>query len=462
MAATLDFLGGVGTVTGSRFLVGTASSRLLVDCGLFQGLRDLRRRNWEPFPVDPAGIDSVVLSHAHLDHCGYLPAFCRDGFTGPVFATSGTADLAAVVLRDSAHLLDEDARHAKDHGYSKHRPPRPLYTDADVDTALRLVTQTAFDMDTAVTHDIRARFAPAGHILGSSTVLVRLPDVGRTVLFSGDLGRPAHPLLVPPGPPAAADVVVVESTYGDRRHAPDDGGALLAQAINRAVRRGGSVVIPAFAVDRTEVILLALRRLRADGAIPDLPIYVDSPMALTALRIYRDAIRSHSPEVRGDLPAGDDLFDPGNLHEATTVAQSAALNAPRWPCIIVSASGMVSGGRVLHHLAGLLPDENNTVVLAGYQAVGTRGRDLLDGATAIKIHGRYVPVRAEIVDVPAFSVHADAGEVVAWLGTMPARPDVCYVVHGEPVAAQALRSRIQQELGWTVVVPRLGERVRLD
>jgi metallo-beta-lactamase family protein len=461
VAATLDFLGGAGTVTGSRFLVGTGTGRVLVDCGLFQGLRELRRRNWQQFPVDPAGIEAVVLSHAHLDHSGYLPALARDGFAGVVHATPGTVALAGVVLHDSAHLLAEDTVHAREHGYSRHRDPQPLYTDRDVDEVERRFRSHAFGERVDVAEGVAATLRAAGHILGSSTVQLLL-DGARSVLFSGDLGRPAHPVLRPPEPPAAADVVVVESTYGNRVHAAEDGDELLAAVVNRTIRRGGSVVIPAFAVDRTEVILMALRRLRASERIPDLPVYVDSPMALAALRIYRDAIRDGFPELRPDLCGAADPFDPGNLHETRTVEESKSLNSPRWPCIIISASGMVSGGRVLHHLEGLLPDEVNTVVLAGYQALGTRGRDLLDGANTLKIHGRYVPVRAEVVEVPTFSVHADATEVVAWLARAPRPPDVCYVVHGEPDAAAALRRRIAAELGWTTVVPRLGERVRLD
>ena len=462
MAATLDFLGGARTVTGSRFLVDADGSRVLVDCGLFQGLRELRRRNWETFPVEPGSLDTVLVSHAHLDHSGYLPALTREGFAGPIYATAGTAALAAIVLRDSAHLLQEDAEHASTHGYSKHRDPRPLYTDGDVDKTLALVRTLAFDADVVVADGVVARLRPAGHILGSATVRLHLAQSGRTLLFSGDLGRPAHPLLAPPAAPEHADVVVIESTYGNRRHADDDGDHLLGEVVARTVRRGGSVVIPAFAVDRTEVILMALARLRESGAIPEVPIYVDSPMALAALRVYRHAIRERSAEIRADLPADHDLFDPGNLHEVRTVSESTGLNEPRWPCVIVSASGMVSGGRVLHHLVGMLPDAANTVVLAGYQAEGTRGRDLLEGAPTVKIHGRYVPVRAEIVDVPTFSVHADAGELVAWLGAMPTAPEVSYIVHGEPDAAFALQSRLRHELGWNAVVPRLGERVRLD
>lgn len=462
MATTLDFLGGVRTVTGSRFVISESGRHVMVDCGLFQGLRELRERNWEPLAVDPADIDAAVVTHAHLDHSGYLPVLARDGFTGPVYATAGTSDLAAIVLRDSAHLLMEDTEHARARGYSRHRDPRPLYDDGDVDAALRLFRRVPFgasvelgDVATAVLH-------PAGHILGSSTASLRLRSSGRTVLFSGDLGRPSHPLLRPPEPPGAADVVVVESTYGNRRHEHTDGSRLFADVVNRTIRRGGSVVVPAFAVDRTEVILIALRQLREAGAIPDVPIYVDSPMALASLATYRAALRTGSSELRADLAATPDPFDAGNVHEVRTAEASKELNDPRYPCIIISASGMVSGGRILHHLNGLLPRAENTVVLAGYQAIGTRGRQLQDGATTVKIHGRYVPVRAEIADVPVFSVHADAAEIVAWLAHAPRPPQVCYVVHGEPDAAEALRERIHRELGWNAVVPELGERVRLD
>ena len=461
MAATLDFLGAAGTVTGSRFLVTTPRARVLVDCGLFQGLRELRRQNWAPFPADAASIVGVVLSHAHLDHTGYVPALVRQGFAGPVFATPGTTALAAVVLRDSAHLLAEDTEHAKKHGYSKHAEPKPLYTEADVEAALRLFREVDYDTRIAVTSGIETILRPAGHILGSATVTMTVGDGSRTIVFSGDLGRPRHPLLRPPAPPSSADVMVVESTYGNREHSDDDGAARLAAAVTSTVKRGGSVVIPAFAVDRTEVILMTLRSLRDRGDIPDVPIYVDSPMALAALRIYREAIDARAPEVRAEA-VRPDAFDAGNLQELRTVEESKQLNDPTFPCIIVSASGMVSGGRVLHHLAGLLPHPENTVVLAGYQAIGTRGRDLAEGARAVKIHGRYVPVHAQIVDIPMFSVHADASEVLDWLAQMPRRPDVCYVVHGEPDASLALQRRIQDELGWTAVVPRLGERVRLD
>ncbi|HVX69408.1 MAG TPA: MBL fold metallo-hydrolase [Mycobacteriales bacterium] len=457
--ASLDFLGAADSVTGSRFLIASGSGKLLVDCGLFQGLRELRQRNWDRFPAAPDTIDAVAISHAHLDHTGYLPALVRDGFTGPILATCYTARLAEVVLQDSAHLLMEDTAYATTHGYSKHAPPRPLYTDEDATAAVRQFRAIDYEEQVKVTDTAAVTLRPAGHILGSATVHVTLPE--SSILFSGDLGRPLHPLLRPPAPPPESDIIVVESTYGNRKHAAVEASDIFTDAINRTARRGGSIVIPAFAVDRTEVILSTLKRLRKDGAIPDVPIFVDSPMALDALAIYRDAIRQHAPDLREDVELDDDPFDRQNITELRSREQSKSLNDPHWPCIIVSASGMVSGGRVLHHLAGLLPRPENTVLLVGYQAVGTRGRQLLDGARSIKIHGEYVAVRAEIVDVPMFSVHADADEILSWLGQAPHAPQTCYVVHGEPAAAGELQHRICDELGWTAVVPRYGERVRI-
>ena len=460
---TLTFLGAAGTVTGSKFLLeldgGAAPTRVLVDAGLFQGLRELRRRNWEPFPVPPSSLDAVVLTHAHLDHCGYLPALARDGFTGPVWATDGTADLAELVLRDSAKLQEEDAAYAAAKGFSKHAAPKPLYDSSDVERLLPLIRQVPFDTEVEVAAGVRATWRPAGHILGSSTVQVVVD--GRRVLFSGDLGRPSHPLLRPPAPPPSSEVVVVESTYGDRGHEPN-GEVILTEAVRRTVERGGTVLIPAFAVDRTEVVLMALRRLIAAGVVPRVPVFVDSPMALSALAIYQAALESHSAELRDDLGDPATVFDPGDLRRARTAQESMDLNSPRVPCIVVSASGMATGGRVVHHLKSMLPDRRNTVLLVGYQAVGTRGRDLAEGATELKMHGKYVPVRADVVTVPGFSVHADADELMAWLRDIPEPPDIAYVVHGEADASAVMVRRIHDELGWLAVAPRDGERVRIS
>ncbi len=458
----LTFLGAAGTVTGSRFLVDTGSSRVLVDAGLYQGLKELRRRNWDELGVPPGSVDAVVLTHAHLDHSGYLPRLVRDGFTGPVLCTEDTRKLAAIVLRDSAHLQEEDARYANERGYSKHRPALPLYDDGDVVRTLPLISPVAFGERCQAAPDVHVTLSPAGHILGSATVL--LEAAGSRVLFSGDLGRGNHPLLRAAPSPPGVDVVVVESTYGDREH-PDADPDVLAAAVRRTAKRGGTVLVPAFAVDRTELVLLELDRLTRAGQVPRLPVYVDSPMALAALEVYRAALRSHSAQLRPEAAGALDRLGDGDgldLRAVREVADSVALNEPDYPCIVISASGMATGGRVVHHLAHQLPDPRNCVVLTGYQAVGTRGRQLLEGATQLKMHGRYVPVRAEVVEVQDFSVHADADETIGWLRRSPARPRVAYVVHGEPEAAYALARRIGSDLGWDAVVPRQGERVRLD
>ena len=458
----LSFLGATGTVTGSRFLIDAPRARVLVDAGMFQGQRELRERNWNPFPVDPATIDAAVLTHAHIDHVGYLPVLVRDGFGGVAHATSGTVDLAGIVLPDSGHLQEEEANYRNRKGFSKHQPALPLYTEADAISALDSLRSEAFDREVEVAPGVHVTFRRAGHILGSATLRVRLEDADdRVVAFSGDLGRPAHPLLVPPDPLGDVDVVVMESTYGDREH--DDTGALdrFAEVIRKTAGRGGTVLIPAFAVDRTEVVLFHLAQLVASGQIPRLPIYVDSPMALSALAVYRKAIAAADPEIEPSVVAAHDVFDAGNVTEIRAVEDSIALADVHVPSIIVSASGMASGGRVVHHLERLLPDHRNSVLLVGFQAPGTRGRLLADGIDRVKILGRYLHVRAEVVDLGAFSVHAGRDELVAWLHTASAEPDVTYLVHGEPDASLGLADRIARS-GWDAVIPRLGERVRLD
>jgi metallo-beta-lactamase family protein len=463
-AVVMTFLGGVGTVTGSKTLVEHGDDRILVDCGLFQGLRELRRRNWQPLPVDPATIGAVVLSHAHLDHCGYLPALVRPGFAGPILCTPGTAELAAIVLRDSARLMVEEARYAAEGGWSRHAEPAPLYDEADAEKAIALLSPVpdgvAGQTRAQATPGIAVRLPSAGHILGSASPVLEVGGV--TLAFSGDLGRGVHPLLHPAGPPPAAGALVVESTYGDRRHpAPDDD--VLVGAVLRTVGRGGSVVIPAFAVDRTEAVLMALARLMRAGRIPQVPVFVDSPMALAALRVYREALSAADPQLRPEVveqaALGQDPFDPGDLRVARTAEESIRLNEPAMPCIIVSSSGMATGGRVVHHLEHLLPDRRTTVLLVGYQAAGTRGRQLADGVREVKIHGRYVPVRAEVLTLDEFSVHADADDLLGWLRSAPAEPGVCFVNHGEESGSAALAERIRRELDWCVVVPRPGERV---
>jgi len=459
----LQFLGAAGTVTGSRFLVETPRARVLVDCGLFQGEKALRLRNWEPFPVPPASLDAVVLTHAHVDHSGYLPALGRDGFRGAVFATRRTLDLCRIVLPDSGRLQEEDAAYANRKGFSKHAPALSLFTEHDAEVILERFRGVAYDAPIEVAPGVRARFWAAGHILGSASVVLEIdgPEP-RTLVVSGDIGRPAHPLLVAPAPPPACDVLLIEATYGDRTH--DDEAALerFAGALVRTAERGGVAVIPAFAVDRTEVVLFHLRRLMREGRVPRVPVYVDSPMALAALAVYREAIAGRDSEIRSELHGADDPFDTGDLREARDVASSKAIHGERGPAIIVSASGMATGGRVLHHLAARLPDPRNSVILTGYQASETRGRLLLEGRPLVKMLGRYVPVRAEVVDAGAFSVHADQPELVDWLGGAQQPPGLVFVVHAEPRPAEALRAVLEARLGLGAVVARHAEKVCIE
>ncbi|KGN40788.1 beta-Casp domain-containing protein [Knoellia aerolata DSM 18566] len=453
----MAFLGAAGTVTGSKTLVEHDGRRALVDCGLYQGERQWRRLNWQPFPVAPSGIDDVVLTHTHLDHCGYLPALFHRGFTGPAWCSPGSVALVPIVLRDSAHLLEAEAEYARTSGYSKHDPPLPLYTAADAERAITALRSTAYDTRTRLASGGELTLVRAGHVLGSASALLHVGDT--TVLFSGDLGRPNHPLLRPRAKPPAARHVVIEATYGDRAHPADDPDHLeMAACIRRTIERGGSVLVPAFAVDRTELVLEALGRLRADDLIPDVPIHLDSPMALKVLAVYRSA--AADGELVDGIEATLDALP--RWRTAATADESRALNRPKTPCIIVSASGMANGGRVVHHLASMLPDPRHTVLLTGYQAVGTRGRALVDGAREVKIAGSYVPVRAEIARDEGFSVHADADELLAWLHELPHEPESVFVNHGEPSSAAALAERVRRELGAVVVVPRYGERVRVD
>ena len=449
----LTFLGAAGTVTGSRYLLEFGARRLLVDCGLFQGLKELRLRNREPFPVPPAELEAVVLTHAHLDHTGYLPVLVRDGFRGPVHCTAATADLCGILLPDAGQIEEETAERANRHGYTKHRPALPLFTREDAVRALERFAPAPFDREVALGGDVAVRFRHAGHIPGAASVVLTAGDA--TVVFSGDLGRPRDPILDPQARIAEADYLVVESTYGDRRHDPTDPREALAEVVNRTVARGGSVVIPSFAVGRTQTVLYHLAALRARGEIPRLPIFVDSPMAQDATRILLAHPETHR------LTERDCVAVHSQVRFANTVEESKAINRIDEPMIVISASGMATGGRVLFHLARLAPDPRNTVVFVGHQAAGTRGAKMLEGAETIRIHGEDVPVRAEVVAIHGLSAHADADEIMDWLRGFERPPLATYVTHGEPAAAVALRDRIERELGWRAHAPAHGESVVL-
>ena len=449
----LAFLGAAGTVTGSKTLVTHDDKQLLVDCGLFQGYKNLRSMNWEDFPFDLKLLDAVVLTHAHLDHSGALPLLVKRGFTGPVFATPSTIDICGVLLPDSGRLQEEDAEYANRRQRSKHTPALPLYTEEDANRALRQLRPLPFEEPSDSIAGMRLRLRPAGHILGASSVELTAGDT--TVLFSGDLGRPDDTIMRAPVPIERADYIVAESTYGDRLHDASNAELLLGQVIQRTAARGGIVVIPAFAVGRAQSLLYAIYRLKQRSEIPDLPIYLNSPMAIDMTDIYH----RHRAEHR--LSAEECA---GMIAVATmvrTTEASRALVARRQPAVIVSASGMATGGRVLHHLKALAPDSRNAIVFAGFQAGGTRGARIVAGERSIRIHGEDVAVNAEVVSLPGMSAHADAQQIVQWLKTAPKPPRGIYLNHGEPAPADALRQRIERELGWSATVPRLGQSVEI-
>jgi metallo-beta-lactamase family protein len=460
VSPALTFLGGAGgTVTGSKHLLEDGPRRVLLDCGLFQGLKELRQRNWAPPPVDPRTLSAVILSHAHIDHSGYLPRLCRDGFAGPVYCTPGTRDLLKVMLPDAAHLQEEEAEFANRHRTSSHVPALPLYTTEDAERVLGLLKAVDFGRDFTPAPGVQAGFTPSGHILGAGLLTCLM--AGRRLVFSGDLGRYGVPIMVDPVPVAEADLLLVESTYGDRIHPPDDPTERLVAAVRRAADRKGWLLIPAFAVGRSQEILYDLRRLEAEGRIPSLPVYLDSPMAIQATVIYAAHPEEHDAELKRAERDGERPFAPRRFHLSQTVADSKRLNDVAGPGVIVAGSGMATGGRILHHLKRRLPDPSTTVLFVGYQAAGTRGRLLREGATEIKMLGETVPVRATIMVSDAYSAHADREEILRWLGGFKRPPGMTYVVHGEAEAAAALRDAIASRLGWRAAVAQDGQRVTL-
>lgn len=458
----IQFLGAAGTVTGSRFLLTCGDTKVMVDAGLFQGLKELRLKNWNPLGVAPSSLSAVVLTHAHLDHCGYIPKLVKDGFAGKIHMTKYTAKLAEVILRDSARIQTEDAKYAAKEKFSKHNPPKALYEEPDAAKSFEQFQVEPFNERVQVAEETFVTFHPSGHILGAAFVEVEF--FGKRILFTGDMGRPNHPLLNAPDslPAGKFDAIVTESTYGDREHVQSTTN--FEDAINQTIDRGGSVLIPAFAVDRTEIILVQLREMMENGVIRRVPVYADSPMALRALAFYREAIDEDSPEIRDDIVnawRGRDPFDPGTLVELPTVEDSKTINNPKTPCIIISASGMATGGRVVHHLRDMLPKQQHTIMLVGFQAMGTRGRRLVEGEDEVKMHGVMVPVRAQIEQIQSFSVHADSDELIDWLKSGTEAPGQVLVVHGEAGAADAFSDRIKSQLGWRSHAPFDGEAVQL-
>lgn len=454
---SIQFLGAAGTVTGSKHLLSANGRRVLLDCGLFQGPKALRQRNWQPLPFDASGIDAVVLSHAHLDHSGALPLLVRQGFRGRIWCTPGTKDLLRILLLDAAHLQEEEAEYANRRGYSSHQPAEPLFRTTDALKALEHVETVTYGERFAVGEGAVVMFRRAGHILGSATVQVDIDGhPPRRIVFSGDLGRWGRPILRDPEPVSAADVLILESTYGDRIHS-ENPATELASVIEQTAARGGVVVVPSFAVGRTQELIWTLRRLEDEGRIPSLPTFVDSPMAIDVTQIYCEHPEDHNLDMALLMDEKRCPLCCKQYHLVRTATASKALNLRPGPMIVISASGMATGGRVLHHLKVRLPDERNTVLLPGFQAAGTRGRALRDGASTVRIHGEVVPVRAQVVTVDGLSAHADREELLRWARGFDRAPEKVFVVHGEPEPARSLATALHTELGWDANVALDGE-----
>jgi metallo-beta-lactamase family protein len=460
--ASLQFLGAAGGVTGSKFLFSYGDDQLLIDCGLFQGLKELRQRNWAQVPIDLHRLRAVILTHAHIDHSGYLPRIVSKGYRGPVFATPGTCDLLHVMLPDAAHLQEEEARYANQKGYSKHAPALALYTVEDAELSLKLLRPTKVGESVEVIKGVLLEFGRVGHILGAGSARLSFEVNGqkRTLVDSGDLGRYDRPILKDPEPAGTADWLLIESTYGNRSHAKDS-EIELRELIKETAERRGCLVIPAFAIGRTQDLLYTIRKMEDEGEIPAIPVHVDSPMGLEATEIYSRHTDEHNFEMAKLRDQERCPISSRHVVIDKTPEQSKSINNLKGPLIIISASGMATGGRVLHHLRHRLPNPETTVLLAGYQAEGTRGRLLQDGAKEVKLLGEVVPVRAQIKVLDGFSAHADQGEILRWLGTFKTAPRMTYIVHGEPPAATALASVIRERLKWKVEIAKYQQKVAL-
>lgn len=461
--ATLTFLGADNTVTGSKHLITSGSCRILIDCGLYQGLKALRMMNWEPFPIRESTLSSILFTHAHIDHTGYLPRIVNNGFNGPVHATPPTCELARIMLPDSGRLQEEEARFANKKGVSKHKPALPLYTEEQAQNSLKLLTPNPYDKPCEIAEGVNIVFRNAGHILGSALVQMTINESGKStnVLFTGDLGRMGTPILQDPAIVDETDYLVLESTYGDRLHNSIDRKAALGAAVKESLKHGGVLVIPAFAVERTQELLYILYLLKAEKDIPDAPVYIDSPMAVKVTSLFSRYRDIYDEEAKELLKSDEHILDSPHVHFCRTVEESKALNKKKGPMIIISASGMATGGRVLHHLMHRLPEKNNTVLLVGYQAVGTRGRSLFDGARKLRIFGENVPVNARVASLDGFSSHADYSEILTWLEKFRHAPKKVFLVHGEPDAQKSLKEKIETKFGWNVHAPAYREEVDL-
>ena len=447
----LHFLGAAGTVTGSRYLVEHSGTRVLVDCGLFQGVKVIRNRNWKPLPVDASTIDAVVLTHAHLDHSGYLPRLRREGFTGKVYCTQATQELAEILLKDSAHLQEEDARHANRHGYSKHDTAEPLYTAEDAERVLKQLQSVDYHQSFSI-GALRFRLTPAGHILGSACV--RVEDGSVSLTFSGDVGRPHDLVMQPPAALEKTDYLVVESTYGDRRHPAEDPWTTLADIVTATIAKGGTVMMPAFAVGRAQMLTFLLTEMMTTGKLPHMPIFLDSPMAINVAGVF-----CRHPDQHRLTPEQCETMC-GKVTYVRTAQESQALSRNHHPKVIIAGAGMLTGGRILHHLKAMGGGDRNTLVIAGYQAEGTRGDALLRGTDSLRIYGEEVSIRCRVVQMESLSAHADYQEILDWLSPLPA-PRRTFVTHGESLAADALRQKLEHQMKWPATVPEHGESFEL-
>jgi len=451
----LGFYGAAGTVTGSKYLLSNGEQRVLVDCGLFQGVKENRLRNWDDPPFDPATLDAVVLTHAHLDHSGYLPVLVKRGFEGPVYCTQGTKELCGIILPDSGYIQEEDAKFRNKHKITKHDPALPLYTEEEARRTLKQIRTIELGATVDLAKGLSVELTRAGHILGSACVHLR--SNGRTIVFSGDVGRPNGPVMRPPEPIDQMDYVVVESTYGGRRHEDDeDPKDQLAEVINRTVDRAGVLVIPSFAVGRSTTILHFITELIKEDRIPGVPVFLNSPMAINATEAYCQ----HHAEHRLTEEECREIYN--DVDFVRSKEASKALNTNKGPAIIVSASGMVEGGRVVHHLKTLLPDPRNTVLFVGFQAPGTRGQQILNGADSVKIHGEVVPCRAEVVELDNLSAHADWREIIDWLKLTKKPPRKVFITHGEPESAKMFQQHLTEELGWDSEIPAYKQKIKLS